>query len=106
MIPLRFSPRLVLLGFAIVLQLSCFSAFLCSPSFLDTTSVREGTVIPYAELACYFCSDVTAPGNSSTDRTLDQQCTVAFTFSSTLGPIRRGSGGAVSLRRRIHIVSD
>ncbi|KAK6026777.1 putative E1-like protein-activating enzyme Gsa7p/Apg7p, partial [Ostertagia ostertagi] len=62
------------------------------PSSSDITSVREGTVIPYSELACYFCSDVTAPGNSSTDRTLDQQCTVSRAGLSMIA-----SGVAVEL---------
>uniref|UniRef100_A0A5K3FF12 Ubiquitin-like modifier-activating enzyme ATG7 n=1 Tax=Mesocestoides corti TaxID=53468 RepID=A0A5K3FF12_MESCO len=48
-----------------------------SPSSDRCVSGESSKKIDGGGLGCYFCNDVVGPANSTRDRTLDQQCTVA-----------------------------
>ncbi|OZC09881.1 e1-like protein-activating enzyme Gsa7p/Apg7p [Onchocerca flexuosa] len=85
------------LAISVALGFDCFVVIRHGVSDDETSEDYEQSqsdlnTIPGSQLGCYFCNDVTAPGNSSVDRTMDQQCTV-----SRAGISLAASGAAVEL---------
>eukprot|EP00897_Mesotaenium_endlicherianum_P002215 jgi/Mesen1/2020/ME000148S01118 len=64
------------LGFDTFLVLRHGSTPCPSSSPPSIRATATGTAAPAQRLGCYFCNDVVAPLDSTTNRTLDQQCTV------------------------------
>lgn len=69
------------MAISVALGFDCFVVIRHGVSDDETSEDSEQSrsdlnIVPGSQLGCYFCNDVTAPGNSSVDRTMDQQCTV------------------------------
>ncbi|XP_052284162.1 ubiquitin-like modifier-activating enzyme ATG7 isoform X2 [Dreissena polymorpha] len=65
------------LGFDTFLVMRHGNQSYSAPSPSSQHNVPLNKVIAGDQLGCYFCNDVVAPGDSTRDRTLDQQCTVS-----------------------------